>query len=111
MSRRDMEMATVTSTRHPRLGDSRAARAARARRSAACTQEALGEIARATASHASPVEIARVAVDVVRRLLPADRSAVWTWRRENGSLDLLGAAPSEDGATMPAGGLPPPPPP
>src|SRR5215211_1696751 len=64
-------------------------------RDALSAQGALTEIARAIVGRSSAREVAQVVVDAVRRLVPSDRSAVWTRLPERDALQLLAAGSTE----------------
>src|SRR5688500_14505838 len=60
-------------------------------RDALSAQDALTEIARAIVGRSSAFEVAQVVVEAVRRLVPSERSAVWSWLPERDALQILAA--------------------
>src|ERR1700742_1820181 len=63
-------------------------------------EDALTEIARAIVVRSSATEVAQVVVDEVRRLVPADRSAVWFWLPERDAIQILAVAAGTDALGM-----------
>lgn len=60
------------------------------------TQAAFTQIARAIIGRSSASDVAQIVVEEVRRLAPADRSAVWLWQPELNAMQLLALAAGGD---------------
>jgi signal transduction histidine kinase len=70
-------------------------------------QSALTEIARAIVGRSSAGEVAQVVVDEVRRLVPSDRSAVWSWLPERDAIQMLALSAGTDALGLTIGDVVP----